>query len=419
MLINIYKRRYGREKMEEIFKKYVTSFLNKLEIYEDLHNGKEYKKMISESITSFMKSPIDSAYYVYEAFFTAYWIGIQKKENPFLKLIENVKLFEELGGRLTLNQRDHFVHSVFVFLLGLVVYEQSSNYKVSFEKYALNEKTYSDYYDTQYEEFFYRWGIASLFHDIAYPLEITLKQINRYADFICTYPEIDPQNLKVKMQLSNFEEFIDLPLIKPHPMYEESFSSKYPYYELKFHNDAVAILSESIASNFNLNFNDVNKKIYRFIKDMDKGNFIDHGFYSSIIILRWYHYLIKSTSWNPAYFYIPIADSASAIFLHNYFEHGLMDSFKLKPLKADTHPIAYLLILCDQLQEWNRECYGEENLKKEYPTDIELTVNNSTMELTYKFSQSSLNNHDFSKITSKLYKLLTVYDIFEEGIQIN
>jgi hypothetical protein len=96
-----------------------------------------------------------------------------------------------------------------------------------------------------------------------------------------------------------------------------------------------------------------------------------------------------------------------------------MDSCKLKPLKVDTHPIAYLLILCDQLQEWNRECYGEENLKNEYPTDIELTVNNSTMELTYRFSQRSLNNRDFSKITNKVYKLLTIHDIFEEGIQIN
>lgn len=405
--------------MDKNLKEYVTSFLDKLEIYEDLHNSKEYKKMISESIMSFMESPIDSAYSVYETFFTAYWIGTQRKENPFLKLIENVKLFEELGGRLTLNQRDHFVHSVFVFLLGLAVYEKNCNYKASFERYVLKDNIYPDYYSTNYEEFFYRWGIASLFHDVAYPLEITLKQVDRYAGFICSYPEINPQNLKVKMYLSNFQEFIELPLIRPDPMYEESFTSKYPDYKLRFHTDAMAILSESIAFNFNLNFNEVNKKIHRFVLEMDENNFIDHGFYSSVIILRWYHHLIKSTSWNPAYFYIPIADAASAIFLHNYFEHGLIDSFRLEPLKAKTHPIAYLLILCDHLQEWKRECYGEESLKKEYPTDFDLIVNNSTMEISYKFPQSHLNMHDFSELRTKIYKLLDIYDVFEKGIQIN
>lgn len=405
--------------MEENFKKYVISFLEKLEIYEDLYN-KEYKKIISESIINFIELPtVDSAYTVYETFFTAYWIGTQRKENPFLKLIEKVKRFEELGGRLTPNQRDHFLHSVFVFLLGLGIYEQNCNYRASFERYALNKKSYPDSYDTKNEEFFYRWGIASLFHDIAYPLEITLKQINRYANFICSYPEIDAQSLEVKLQLCNFEEFTKLPLIKPNTIYEEGFSSKYPNYKEKFHSDAMAILSESIAFNFNLNFNDVNKKIRQFVRDMDEGNFIDHGFYSSIIILRWYHYLINSTSWNPAYFYIPIADAASAIFLHNYFEHGLMDSFKLEPLKAEIHPIAYLLILCDHLQEWKRECYGEESLKKEYPTDFDLVVNNSTMEVSYKFSKYYSNMHDFSELRTKIYKLLNVYDIFEKDVQIN
>ena len=91
----------------------------------------------------------------------------------------------------------------------------------------------------------------------------------------------------------------------------------------------------------------------------------------------------------------------------------------LEPLKAEIHPIAYLLILCDHLQEWKRECYGEESLKKEYPTDFDLIVNNSTMEVFYKFSKRYSNMHDFSELRTKIYKLLNVYDIFEKDIQIN
>lgn len=90
-------------------------------------------------------------------------------------------------------------------------------------------------------------------------------------------------------------------------------------------------------------------------------------------MLRWYHHLVESTNWNPAYCYYPIADSASAVFLHNYFEQNLKSSFKIELFEAKVHPIAFLLILCDNLQEWNREFYGEESSKnKNPPIDFEL-----------------------------------------------
>ncbi len=401
------------------FEKYVYSFFNHLEIYEDIYNKKEYKKEIFTAVRTFLKSTtVDSAYKVYETFFKAYWIGTQGKENPFLTLIENMKRFEEFAGRLTPDQRDHYIHSVFVFLLGLTVYEQNYNYKKTFKNYALNKEIYPHSYDTSYEEFFYRWGLASLFHDIAYPLEITLKQAKYYADLLCSYPETGDRNLKITMDLCNFEEFIKLSTINPNPRHEEYFVSKYPDYKRKFHHDAIAILSESIANNFNLNFNEVSKNIHNFKITMQEGNFIDHGFYSSVIMLRWYHHLVKSTNWNPAYFYYPIADAASAIFLHNYFEHGLMKSFDLKPLRAKIHPIAYLLVLCDHLQEWKRECYGRENLNYKCPTDFKLTLNNYTLEINYEFSNGCLNGTNFFEINTKIYELLNISDIFESGITI-
>ena len=360
------------------FEQYIHSFFNNLEIYEDIHNGKEYKQEISAAVCNFLNSTTaDSAYKVYETFFKAYWIGTNEKENPFLILIEKVKTFEELAGRLTPKQRDHYVHSVFVFLIGIAIYEQNSNYRDIFKKYALNKRKYPDNYDTNNEEFFYRWGLASLFHDIAYPLEITLEQAKNYATFICSYPKTEDNNLKINLEICNFEEFRKLPIINPDTKYKESFMEKYPNYKEEFHTDAIEILSKSITTSFSLNFNDVNDNINKFIDTMREGNFIDHGLYSSVIMLRWYHYLVESTKWNPAYFYYPIVDAASAIFLHNYFERGLMKSFSLEAFSAKVHPIAFLLILCDNLQEWKREFYGQDNSKNKCPsTDFKLHISN-------------------------------------------
>jgi len=131
--------------------------------------------------------------------------------------------FEEKVGGLLEKHRDHYVHTIFVFLLGLAIYDKNDNFKKNFNEYALNKKNYPDFYATKNEEFFYRWGIASLFHDIAYPLEITLKQANKYLEFIWNYPEEITRKSKIKMELSDFENFITLPVLKPDTRFEEEF----------------------------------------------------------------------------------------------------------------------------------------------------------------------------------------------------
>lgn len=395
------------EQRKTSFEQYVLSFFIDLEIYEDIHNGKGYKQEIVASVCNFLNSTTsDSAYKVYETFFNAYWIGIQEEENLFLTLVDNMKKFEEQAGRLTSKQRDHYIHSVFVFLVGIAIYEQNSNYRNIFAKYALNKDKYPDHYKTKNEEFFYRWGLASLFHDIAYPLEITLEQAKNYAAFICSYPEVEDNNLKIKLEICNFEEFRKLPVINPITRYEESFVKKYPNYKEEFCSDAIEILSKSVASSFNLNFKELNDNINKFMETMREENFIDHGLYSSVIMLRWYHHLVENTKWNPAYFYYPIVDAASAIFLHNYFEHGLMESFSLEPFNAEVHPIAYLLILCDNLQEWKRNFYGQDNSKNKCSsTDFKLTIDNYALEVIYEIPDANFNKGNSSEIKEKIYNL--------------
>jgi hypothetical protein len=42
---------------------------------------------------------------------------------------------------------------------------------------------------------------------------------------------------------------------------------------------------------------------------------MDHGFYSAVIVLQWYAYLMQLCKWKSEYFFIPIVDCAGAISL--------------------------------------------------------------------------------------------------------
>ena len=52
---------------------YISSFFDTLEMYEDIHNSKNHKEEIIDSIMKFLSTKTTySAYKVYETFFVAY-----------------------------------------------------------------------------------------------------------------------------------------------------------------------------------------------------------------------------------------------------------------------------------------------------------------------------------------------------------
>lgn len=76
----------------------------------------------------------ENAFYVYELFFGAYRISLAGARNPFLDLLDTLRDYEERAATLIEKQRDHFVHSLNVFILGLAIYAGNRNYRAAFEK---------------------------------------------------------------------------------------------------------------------------------------------------------------------------------------------------------------------------------------------------------------------------------------------
>jgi len=397
--------------------RYINDFINELEVWEDKNNNTKHKMEIHKALTRFIKdSNKDNAFLVYRVFFEAYWIGTQGSNNVFHELVEKMRLFEEHAGVLIPKQRDHYVHSVHVFLLGLAIYSQSIKFRMDFDG-TIKTSGYKDYYTTDNEEFFYRWGIAALFHDIAYPIEITIKQINTYIDFIDNVKQ--PSNLGVKMVIDNISNFNYLPQIMPLLKFTGEFFSRYPdCHQLRLI-DSLELLAHILAKTFKIDFDQVKINLHDFAFKMHNESFVDHGYYSALVVLKWYYCLIQESQWNPAYFYFPILDSASAILLHNYYKHGLMKSFNLGKLNCKHHPIAFLLILCDELQDWNRASYGELDRAIESPSGFEVSISSSVLEMKYKFDRGDGSDEYLNKKTQGVSQVLEVNELFSRGIKLH
>ncbi len=400
------------------FVKYTNQFFDQLEVFEDQSRGHNYKAFLHQSVIEFLENETkDTAFGVYRSFFDSYRITLEGKTNPFIDLLDVLLSYEERASTLIDKQRDHYVHSVYVFILGLCIYTQNGNFQATFNAANLDKSYYPYSYDTKHEEFFYRWGIASLFHDVGYPVEIIGKQINKFISFAT---EVDQQGqVRTRLEFDDFEEFNSIAEILPKGEFIKSYYENHPscaYVDLLKPND---LLAHKLHLSLGVDLKTVKTALDKFPEVMAECGFIDHGYYSAIIVLRWYGYLIQNCKYKPEYFFYPILDSASAILLHNYYKNVILKPpFNKDPLSPREHPIAYLLILCDELQEWNRTAYGILDMKRNQADEASLLVTKDRLEITYVDEDGVLPDDFGPNKEALLSKLLNMDALFSDGFSV-
>ena len=363
-------------------RKYVELFFDELEVYEDKERGHCYKIFIRQAILAFLDNETkETAMGVYRTFFDSYRILLPGSSNPFVDLLDVLKCYEENAAVLIDKQRDHYIHSVNVFILGLSIYAQNALYRAAFKKTVMDKSEYKFSYDTKNEEFFYRWGLASLFHDVGYPVEIVGRQINKFADFATG---VDGTSGKVNVQLtfSDFDGLNSICEVAPKRAFTQCYYNRYEDCVYIDTLKPVDLLAHKLHTSLGTDLKSTKAALDDFVNVMARCGFIDHGYYSAIIVLKWYGYLIQTAGYKPEYLFWPVLDSASAILLHNCYRNMLQKKpFGLGALKAETHPIAFLLILCDELQEWNREAYGVKDRLRILPAEARLRISDDTLEM--------------------------------------
>ena len=396
--------------------KYTTEFFEMLEVFEDISRGHNYKAYIREAVLEFLENETKvTALAVYEAFFDSYRIKMAGENcNPFIDLLDVLRSYEENAATLIDKQRDHYIHSVNVFVLGLCIYSQNIHYRKAFDTKNLDKTDYPYSYDTYHEEFFYRWGIASLFHDVGYPVEIIGKQIAKFIDFATS---VDSKiGIHSHLEFDNFDDLNSIVEVIPKRDFIKNFYEKYDscvYIDLL---KPIDLLAHKLHLSLRVNLKEVKGALDGFVHIMAKSGFIDHGFYSAIIVLRWYGYLIQSCKYKSEYFFYPVVDSASAILLHNYYKNVIMKPpFNRGGLTPIDHPIAYLLILCDELQEWNREAYGILDKKRVQAGDASIFINDDRLDVTYITKKVGLPENFSIKKENLLGDLLAMKEVFKKG----
>lgn len=440
--------------IQNSLKPYIDDFFNDLKLYDDYKNGHNYKDLLHASIIRFLDfENTYTAYEIYENFFMIYQITDEDKSeaknikskyvnesNALLKLVNMMKDYEDYTGKLIEKQRDHFIHSVNVFVLGLSIYSQNVNYRDIFEEY-IERSPYKKYYridgEVSREEFLYRWGIASLFHDIGYPVEIIGKQL---AKFVNDGSQSISSKYKVNTAV-NFRNFNELnTIVKVDPNFPEIYRKDYP--ETNFINlyKPTDIMAHQIFIDLYVDegikavehydklsgyLNKLISHLDNFVDYMAENKFIDHGYFSSIFVLNSYAALMQKyynemEKEKYAYFFYPVGNSATSILLHNYYRGTLQnEEFNLGKLNPNKNPLAFMLILCDELQEWNRRPIGIKDMKKNHVNDMMINISNSKLNVEYILKNSALGLGFTEDKKALINKLLDVEAVFENGLNVD
>ena len=403
----------------------IDTFFERLIIDSDMRDGHHFGEYLQQAIIRFRQEETkEHAYDVYRVFLECYGRSGSGEGMNFLSFSETMLGYEEKAAVLTKKQRDHFVHSVNVFLLGLAIYDGNTRYRQAFLDSVYDSGIYTARKSTPQEEFLFRWGLAALCHDIGYPIEIITNQVNDFINFTsrigCDCPTIHAH--------VEYDRF-DLVNTIPESMPKKEFIRQ--YYDA--HDSCVYIdllnpldlLAHRLHLVLGLDLHKVKERLNGYLADSGRTGRVDHGFFSAIIMLKWFGYLIQCDKGNPDEFYTPVLDAATAVLLHNFYNIALVkntsrpNAFMLEHLEAKVSPISYLLILCDELQEWNRVAYGEIDKKRLSIQTAEVMISDEEMEISYILTKGSMPEEFIGSKMGLLNTLIDLDGIFPGGLHIS
>ena len=410
---------------ENNLKKYVDKFFDELELSEDI-KGHNFKEILKANIDIFFKYESSyNAYNIYETFLSIYQITRDYRKNT-----ENIRIMNEANIPLDFikvmfkyenmsKQRndDSLIHSVHVFLFGLGVYAQNSNFREIFKENIKNspyEKYYNIDGDISNEEFLYRWGITSLFQNIAINIETLGKSLRNLINeelnkIINSYGET------ININLLNLEKLDSINKIN------HAFGDQYNniHLDTKFLDlfKPTDILVHELSLNFNLN-----KRQQNYLKNQmedllidcpcKKYNIADQGLISAIIILDLYGYLIQKYENDPDYFFYPIVDSANAVLLKNFYRNVLQrDPFNLKQLNPNQNPLGFLLILSNELTMYLNSPINVDNQNYEIKLDLEIDDKKLNINYTVKKGRLSIVSEEIEKLLNNVLDIEILFNL--------
>ena len=340
---------------------------------------------LEKALECFIDSGVaEDAYDVYYCYLEIFFGHYGKSK----KMVELLSEFEANGSSLLMKHRDHYSHSVYVFALGLAIYETNAAYRRKFKEfYGIDpDERKKQPVQKAANLFLEYWGLASLFHDIGYPFELPFEQVMSYFEV----------NRKSRGKGSLYIAYHDTDALTE--LGEQAKKQFKKIYKRDF-DSITGVLAYDIAEKLGGHYGVTEEQMLDVLTRKPSapnefGYFMDHAFFSAC---RLYREMEESIGVQKlAKIHI---DVLSAIILHNSLFKFSISFYKDKkkcrgPLRMEEHPLAYMLMLCDELQCWDRTAYGRNSRTELHPMAVDFDFGGSAVHACYYYDSAEKEKID-------------------------
>lgn len=347
-----------------------------------------FENALSRFLDSGMKEDAFDVYFCYLEMFVG-------KYGDSRRMIELLSEFEANGSGLLMKHRDHYSHSVYVFALGLAIYNSISSFRNKYARfYSLEDERAAAHHFLKF------WGLASLFHDIGYPFELPFEQVESYFDVKKEERKNSPY-MKYK-RLDKLVTINGSANAQLREIFRDEFNSEWKGFADT--NELFAYdIWRKLGEEYHFDKNAIEVILRTKPTNPDCFNhFMDHAYFSANILFK---ELGKIESYR---FDRETVDALTAIILHNSLYKFSIAYYKDKqlnvPFKAENHPLAFLLMLCDELQCWDRVAYGRNSKLELHPMSCEIVFNNKEINVTYLFDENEKQKTEYFEKALEAYE---------------
>jgi len=303
------------------------------------------------------------------------------------RMVELLSEYESNGSSLLMKHRDHYSHSVYVFALGLAVYETNETYRRAFQRFYGLEGRGEHAAAGQFLEY---WGLTALFHDIGYPFELPFEQVLSY--FEVDNRERGEGSLYLAYRCVEALTALSAPA---QARFAALYGRRFATTSELFAYDLAEKMGEAYGFSEEYLLTALNAKP---TEPESFGYYMDHAFFSAARL-----YCELAEELGAENLQREHVDALTAILLHNSLYKFSIAFYKnpkkaKPPLKAALHPLAWLLMLCDELQCWDRTAYGRNSRTELHPMAAEFDFSHNAIAAVYYYDRAEQEKiDDFSR----------------------